>query len=90
MVPIFERLYRDPRPIAQDLKALIGMAGSRDVIQLWLQLLKQWRIVSLGIEYRFLLTFDPTVAGDQISNGTSAKTWSQKDDDQWNGRGPGK
>lgn len=87
MVPIFERLYRDPRPIAHDLKALTGMAGSRDVIQLWLQLLKQWRIVPLGIEYRFLLVFDPTVAGDQISDGTSAKTWLQKDD-QWDGRAP--
>lgn len=88
MVPIFERLHRDPRPIAQDLKALTSMAGSRDVVQLWLQLLKQWRIVPLGIEYRFLLTFDPTIAEDQISDRTSAKTWLQKDDDQWNGRAP--
>lgn len=88
MVSIFERLYRDPRPKAQDLKTLTGMAGSRDVIQLWLQLLKQWRIVPLGIEYRFLLTFDPTIAEDQLSDRTSAKTWLQKNDDQWNGRAP--
>lgn len=88
MVPMFERLHRDPRAIAQDLKALTGLAGLRDVIELWLQLLKQWRIVPLGIEYRFLLAFDPTMAGDQISDHTSAKTWLQKDDDQWNGRAP--
>lgn len=87
-VPSFERLHRDPRPIAQDLKALTGLAHSRDVLQLWLQLLKRWRIVPLGIEYRFLLAFDPPIGGDQISDRTSAKTWLQKDDDKWNGRAP--
>jgi len=55
--PIFERLHRDPRPIAQDLKKLTGLAKSRDVLQLWLQLLKKWRISPPGIEYRFLLAF---------------------------------
>lgn len=88
VVPMFERLHRDPRAIAQDLKALTGLAGLRDVIQLWLQLQKKWRIVPLGIDYRFLLAFDPTIAGDPISDRTSAKTWLQKEDDRWNGRAP--
>ena len=88
VVPMFERLHRDPRAIAQDLKALTGLAGLRDVIQLWLQLLKKWRVVPLGIDYRFLLAFDPTLAGDPISDRTSAQTWLQKEDDRWNGRAP--
>ena len=86
--PTFERLHRDPRPIAQDLKALTGLAGSRGVIQLWLQLLRKWGICPPGIEYRFLLAFDPTLGGDQISDSSSAKTWLQKEDDRWNGRTP--
>ena len=72
--PTFERLPRDPRPIAQDLKALTGLADSRDVAQLWLQLLKKWRAPPPRVEYRFLLAFDPTVEGDQISDRTGAKT----------------
>lgn len=86
--PTFERLLRDPRPIAQDLKALTGLADLRDVAQLWLQLLRKWRASPYGIEYRFLLAFDPTLGGDQISARTSAKTWLRKEDDQWNGRAP--
>ena len=88
MPPTFERLHRDPRPIAQDLRTLTGLAGSRDVVQLWLQLLKKWRTSPPGIEYRFLLAFDPTIGGDQISDRTGAKTWLQKEDDQWNGCAP--
>lgn len=86
--PTFECLPRDPRPIAQDLKTLTGLADLRDVAQLWLQLLRKWRASPYGIEYRFLLAFDPTLGGDQISDRTSAKTWLQKEDDQWNGRAP--
>ena len=88
MSSAFERLHRDPRLIAQDLKNLTGLANSRDVVQLWLQLLKKWRTSPPGIEYRFLLAFNPTMGGDQISDRTSAKTWLQKEDDQWNGRAP--
>lgn len=51
--PIFERLPRDPRLIAQDLKASTGLADLRDVAQLWLQLLRKWRASPYGIEYRF-------------------------------------
>ena len=48
--PTFERLARDPRPIAQDLKALTGLADLRDVAQFWLQLLRKWRASPRGIE----------------------------------------
>ncbi|KAF6226533.1 hypothetical protein HO133_009399 [Letharia lupina] len=84
----FERLHRDPRPITQDLKKSACLADSRDVVQPWLQLLKKWRTSPPGIGYRFLLVFDPTMGGDQFSDRTSAKTWLQKEDDQWNGRAP--
>ncbi|KAL9102614.1 MAG: hypothetical protein Q9163_002258 [Psora crenata] len=86
--PTFELLQRDPRPIAQDLKKVIGLADLRGVLQLWLQLLRKWRISPSGIEHRFFLAFDPTIAGDRISDRTSAKIWLQKEDDQWNGRAP--
>ena len=88
MLPTFERLHRDSRPIAQDLKNLAGLASSREVVSLWLQLLKKWCTSPPGIEYRFLLGFDPIMGGDQISDRTSAKTWLQKEDAQWNGRAP--
>lgn len=86
--PSFERLHRDPRPIAHDLRYLTGLVDSRDVLRRWLQLLQRWHISPPRIEYRFLLAFDPTIGGDEISDRTSAKIWLQKEDDQWNGRGP--
>ncbi|KAL9130836.1 MAG: hypothetical protein Q9217_001088 [Psora testacea] len=82
--PSFERLHRDPRPIAQGLrKVFTGTVFLRDVLHLWLQLLKKWRISPLQIEYRFLLAFDPTMAGDPISDRASAHRWLQKEDDIW-------
>ena len=86
--PTFERLHRDPRPIGKDLKALTGFFNPRDVAGLWLRLLKKWRTCPPEIEYRFLLAFDPTLGGGQISDRKSANAWLQKDDDQWNGHAP--
>lgn len=86
--PAFERLHRDPRPIDQDLKSLTGLAALPDVYQLWLQLLKKWCTYPPRIEYRFLLAFDPTIDGGQVSDRTSAKTWLQEEDDKWHGLGP--
>ena len=84
MTPTFERLHRDPRPIAQDLrKVFTGTADSRHMLHLWLQLLKKWRVSPPQIEYRFLLAFDPTMGGDQISDRRSAKRLLQKEDDIW-------
>ena len=88
MPPTFERLHRDPRPIAQYLKNITGLANSRSVVLLWLQILKKWCPSPPAIEYRFLLAFDPTMGGDPISDRTSAQTWLQKEDDKWNGRAP--
>ena len=89
MPSTFDRLQRDPRPIAQDLKNTTGLAGLRNVVILWLRVLKKWRTSPPGIEYRFLLAFDPTIGGGPpISDRTSAMSWLQKEDDQWNGRAP--
>ena len=85
----FERLPHDPRPISQDLENVSGLGGSRDVLHYWLQLLKKWQISPRGIDYRFFLGFDPRIVGGSISDQVSAKTWLQKDEDQWNGNGPG-
>ena len=86
MPPTFERLHRDPRPITQDLrKVLTGTRDSRHMVQVWRQLLKKWRVFPPEIEYRFLLAFDPTVGGDQISDRRSAQRWLQKEDDIWTG-----
>ncbi|KAL9627972.1 MAG: hypothetical protein Q9164_007432 [Protoblastenia rupestris] len=86
MPPTFERPHRDPRPIAQDLrKVLTGTSDSRHMLHLWRQLLMKWRVFPPRIEYRFLLAFDPTVGGDQISDRRSARRWSQKEDDIWTG-----
>lgn len=86
--PTFDRLQRDPRPITQDLEKTTGLARSRDVIFLWLRLLKKWCTSSPKIEYRFLLAFDPTMGGNQITDRRSAMSWLQKEDNQWNGRAP--
>ena len=87
-VPTFERLPRDPRPISEDLENASGLGGSRDVLQYWLRLLKKWHISPRGIGYRFFLAYDPTIAGGSISDQVSAKTWLQKEEDEWHGHGP--
>ncbi|MCJ1278688.1 hypothetical protein MMC21_006505 [Puttea exsequens] len=87
--PTFERLHRDPRPMAPDLKrVLTGTLDSRHMVQDWQHLPKKWWVPSSRIEYRFLLAFDPTIGGDQISDCRSANRWLQKEDDKWNGRAP--
>ncbi|KAL8740591.1 MAG: hypothetical protein Q9190_006731 [Brigantiaea leucoxantha] len=82
--PTFERLDRDPRPISHDLrKVFTGTSDLRLMLLHWQRLLKKWCICAPRIEYRYLLTFDPTREGDEISDRTSAKKWLQKEDDEW-------
>ena len=84
----FERLPRDPRSISKDLENTSGLGSSRDVLQYWLLLLKKWQISPQKLRYRFFLTFDPSMAGGNISDQASAKAWLQKQEDHWNGQGP--
>ena len=91
-IPTFERLPRDPRPISHDLEMTHGLSGSRDLLQQWLQLLKRWHVPPHKIEYRFLLAFNPKIAGGwgaRIIDQMNATPWLQKTEDRWNGRGPG-
>ncbi|KAL8730389.1 MAG: hypothetical protein Q9181_004686 [Wetmoreana brouardii] len=81
--PTFERLHRDPRSIAQDLRKVFVASDPRHMLLLWEQLLKTWQVSPPCIEYRFLLAFDPTLGGDAISTRTSAEKWLQREDDVW-------
>ncbi|KAL8706386.1 MAG: hypothetical protein Q9201_000531 [Fulgogasparrea decipioides] len=82
--PTFERLHRDPRPIAQDLrKVFVGTSDPREMLLFWERLLKIWQVSPTRIEYRFLLAFDPTLGGDAISTRTGAEKWLQREDDVW-------
>ncbi|KAM0793989.1 hypothetical protein BDR22DRAFT_877317 [Usnea florida] len=87
--PTFERLPRDPRSISKDLEKTYGLASSRDALDYWLRLLKKWQISPPKVMYRFFLAFDPSIVrGTNISDQVSAKVWLQKQEDQWNGKGP--
>jgi len=71
MAPTFERLHRDPRPIAQDLRQVfVGTGDPRHMLQLWRQLLKKWGVSPPRIEYRFYLAITPI---NQIYDRGSAK-----------------
>ena len=84
MSPTFERLRRDPRPIAHDLKRVYtGMSDRRQMLDLWRRLLTIFHVSPLYIEYRFLLTFDPTILIDPISDRRSGRRWLRREDDRW-------
>ena len=84
MAPTFERLHRDPRPIAQDLRQVFaGTFDPRHMLHLWRQLLKKWGVSPPQIEYRFYLAFRPISQEDQIYDRWSAERWLQKEDDAW-------
>ncbi|KAK4696812.1 hypothetical protein P7C71_g1171, partial [Lecanoromycetidae sp. Uapishka_2] len=60
-------------------------------LNIWRHALQRHRIIQispLGIEYRFLVAYDPTLARIQISDRESAKQWLQQDEDLWNGLAP--
>ena len=82
--PTFERLLRDPRSISQDLeKVFTGTPDLRLMRQTWLRLLKNWGISTSRSEYRFLISFKPSLVGTQISDRSSATRWLQQEDDTW-------
>ncbi|KAF2268080.1 hypothetical protein CC78DRAFT_576629 [Lojkania enalia] len=77
---------RDPRSIAPDLKRVyVGMGREGDMVILWHQLLAKFGIGTDNkhTEYRFLLTFDPTIDGDPIVDQKSAETWLMKESERW-------
>ena len=81
VTPSFERLHRDPRLIAQDLRQVFaGTFDPRHMLHLWRVLLKKWDVSPPQIEYRFCLAFAP---GDQIYNRENAQRWLQQEDDAW-------
>jgi hypothetical protein len=82
--PTFERLHRDPRPIAQDLRRM-SYAGSdpRQMLRLWQQLLNKFGVIPPQIEYRFCLSFVPSGLRNRIYDHQSAERWLQLEDDHW-------
>ena len=83
--PTFERRNRDPRPIAEDLKhVFVGTSDPRTMLHSWRRLLKKWNVSPPYIEYRFLLTFHPSLSQPRmVSDRESAQTWLEKDDARW-------
>lgn len=89
LTPSFERLQRDPRPIAQDLKKLhLGTTDPREGPAAWGRLLRQWGVSPAGTEYKYLLAFVNPGGKHAICNRESATRWLKtEDEDCW--RSPG-
>ncbi len=78
----FERISRDPLPISEYLALVSGFDRSQEVLGIWLRLLCKWGVSLPKIDYRFLLTFDPLLAGGRIFDQVSAHKWLQTEEDQ--------
>ena len=70
----FERLERDPRDIADDLKRVhVGLSDPRQMYMRWLDFLDKWGGSAPQINYRFLLAFEPIIgAGEGVLDRRSA------------------
>jgi hypothetical protein len=86
LAPTFERLHRDPRPIAQDLGRMFIESDPRRIIHLWKQLLHNFGVLPSQIEYRFCMGISQI--GQGIYDHRSAERWLQKEDDQWTAAHP--
>jgi hypothetical protein len=89
----FQRLHRDPRPIAQDLRRM-SLAGSdpRQTLHIWQQLLNKFGVIPPQIEYRVCLSCVSSSSRYRIYDHQSAERWLQFEDDHWTraNRGPGR
>lgn len=84
--PTFDRLSRDPRPIAGDLEhAYIG-EGPLRMLCIWQQLLRRWDISPTRTSYQFLLSFNPPFDPFEVHDLQSANKWVQKEDYEWTGK----
>jgi hypothetical protein len=85
----FERLHRDPRPIAQDLRRMF-LAGSnpRRMFHLWQQLLNRFGVIPPQIEYRLCLSCVLPSLGNRIYDHQSAERWLQLEEEHWTRANP--
>lgn len=84
--PSFERLRRDPRSIAGDLRQVYVESDPLSLFHRWQRLLKKWGISPSEIEYRLMLTFSPPGGQFPIFDQESAKRWVEKEDWEWTGK----
>jgi hypothetical protein len=83
LAPRFERSYRDPRPIAEDLgRFYIGMTESvpRKWYNLWRQRLREWGVSPTGIEYQWLVAH---IGWGCVYDRAGAASALQKEYDEW-------
>jgi len=78
--PSFERIGRDPRPIADDLrKVCMGSSDPRYLAHGWLRFLDRLKVSASRIDYRFLLTCLPVNSAlggrDRIYDHDAAETY---------------
>jgi hypothetical protein len=85
LVPTFERLHRDPRPIGQDLRRIFIESDPRRIIHFWKQLLRNFGVVPSKTEYRYCFGIS---SGQGIFDHQSAERWLQKENDQWTAAHP--
>ena len=82
--PSFERLHRDPRPIAEDLKKVYPGHDAEDMLEtFYLNFLRKWKVLPRHIKYSFFLAFDPDLLMN-VSDRQSAEHLVEKEDHQWN------
>ncbi|PWY81712.1 hypothetical protein BO94DRAFT_576643 [Aspergillus sclerotioniger CBS 115572] len=82
----FDRLPRDPREIADDLKhVFVGTFDPRGMFDHWGRLLRRWNVASSIVEYRVLLAFIPRGDSDRVRDRGSAERWLLKEDCEWKG-----
>jgi hypothetical protein len=77
--PVYERLPRDPRPVAENLKS-VGMHDPRPASRLWFDLLARWHIGPTQTNYRIMLACDPY---DELVDNASALKLLRKEEAQW-------
>ncbi|RYP07185.1 hypothetical protein DL765_009237 [Monosporascus sp. GIB2] len=83
MVPTFDRLHPDPRPIGRDLGRVFVNADPRRMLYAWGRLLYHWfggRVIP-QTEHRVLLTFTPTAYA--VYDHRDAEEWLQIEEDAW-------
>lgn len=81
----FNRLPRDPRYIAEDLRHIHLGVDPRHMVRHWYNILDKWGAAPSKIDYRVLLAFSPP-GQNFVSDYKSAEAWLQNEEDEWTGK----
>ena len=89
--PTFDRLHRDPRPVAGDLKQTYVKKSPVGWFRFWQHHLDKWDISPTQIKYHYALSFTPepfthVPCQFAIYDTEQAKEWLQTEEYEWTGK----